>query len=272
MVWRFLVWLILLVLIVAGWGVDEMLRDPVVRRAELHVADWPAGAPPLTVALIGDVHVQGPDMPPARVERLVAQVNVQHPDIILLAGDYVGDRMFSRLYSDAEIARSLAGLRARLGVYAVLGNHDHWRDGPPMAKALSDVGIRMIDNDAVRVGPLTLIGGGDTHSGKADIPRFSKAAAALPGPALLVSHSPDIIPKLPPGRFPLILAAHTHCGQAVLPLIGPLASSSRYGERYRCGLIREGARTIIVTGGWGASVVPMRFGAPPDWWLITLGN
>jgi predicted MPP superfamily phosphohydrolase len=85
-----------------------------------------------------------------------------------------------------------------------------------------------------------------------------------------MSHSPDVAPLLPPD-MPLLLAGHTHCGQIVLPFYGPLASVTRYGERYRAGVRREHARTVVVTCGLGTSGLPFRFGAPPDLWLITLG-
>ena len=254
-----------------GWGYANIVADPVVRRTAVAMADWPAGASPIRVALIGDIHVQGPDMPPARLARLVAQVNAARPDLVLLAGDFVGDRQLAtRTYSDAETVAPLAGLRARLGVFAVLGNHDHWRDGKGIARALKAAGIALLDNRALRAGPVTLAGIGDAHTGNADIRAVDMAAAALPGPLLAFTHSPDVVPALP-ARFATVLAGHTHCGQIVLPLVGAVASASAYGERYRCGVIREGGRTVVVTSGWGASVLPLRFGARPDWWLVVLG-
>lgn len=258
-------------LALAGWCYLNTLADPVVRRATVGVAGWPAGTPPLRVALISDVHVQGPDMPPERVARIVAQVNAQRPDIVLLAGDFVGDRTLgTRDYSDADIAAPLGRLSARLGVYAVLGNHDYGYRGPRMQAALERVGIRVLQNRALRVGGLTLAGIGDEQSGHAAVPAVVRAAARLPGPLLAFTHSPDVIPDLPP-QFGTVLAGHTHCGQIVLPWYGQLASASRYGDRYRCGVIRENGRTIVVGAGLGTSVLPFRLGAPPDWWLVTLG-
>jgi len=261
-----------LVLALAGWCYLNILADPIVRRATIAMPGWPAGARPLRVALVSDVHVQGPDMPPERVERLVAQVNAQRPDIILLAGDFVGDRLLAtRDYSDAEIAAPLGHLSAPLGVYAVLGNHDYtYRGLPRMRGALERVGIRMLDNRVQRVGPLTLAGIGDAHSHHAVVPVVVQEAARSPGPILAFTHSPDVIPWLPP-QFGVVLAGHTHCGQIVLPWYGQLESSSRFGDRYRCGVIHENGRAIVVGAGWGASVVPFRLGAPPDWWLVTVG-
>src|SRR4030095_15230008 len=68
----------------------------------------------------------------------------------------------------------------------------------------------------------------------------------------------------------LMLAGHTHCGQIVLPVIGAIATACRYRTRYLCGLIQEGGKTLIVTSGIGTSQFPLRIGAPPDMWLITI--
>ena len=77
---------------------------------------------------------------------------------------------------------------------------------------------------------------------------------------------------------PLVLAGHTHCGQVVFPLIGPLLSRSPrehwrrlYNPRYRCGLVRDPGRVVIVTAGVGSGTTPIRLGAPPDWWLVAIG-
>ncbi|MEG3181438.1 metallophosphoesterase [Sphingomonas sp. LT1P40] len=252
-------------------GYRNAVTDPVVRHGNVGFQNWPKGTPPIGVALLSDIHVQGPDLPPERMARIVEQVNRERPDLVLIAGDFSGDRTLrTRLYAETEIAVSLKGLKAPLGVYAVLGNHDHWRDGPAMRRAVSAAGIPVLVNQAIRAGPLTIAGADDIHTGNADIEALTRAAAALPGPTVVLSHSPDIAPALPP-RFGLVLAGHTHCGQIVLPLIGRLATASRYGERYACGMIREPGRTTIVSAGIGNSVLPFRFGAPPDFWMIRMG-
>jgi len=129
--------------------------------------------------------------------------------------------------------------------------------------------VRVLDDTAIAVGPLALGGIGDDLDKTIDVDRTLSAIRAVPGARVLLTHSPDVAPLLP-ADMPLLLAGHTHCGQIVLPLYGPLASVTHYGERYRAGVRREDARTVIVTCGLGTSGVPFRFGAPPDLWLITL--
>lgn len=267
---RFLLILAALLLMLLGWCYWSATVDPAVREARVELPGFPAGQAPVRVALLSDVHVQGPDMPPERVARIVAQVNAQRPDLILIAGDVAGDRALSRQYSTPESVAPLAGLRARLGTIAVLGNHDYWRNGPEMRAALTRAGIRVLVNQAVQAGPLVIGGLDDQRTNHNRDTRTYAAMRALPGARVLLSHSPDPYATLP-GDIGLMLAGHTHCGQIRLPLIGALTNDSAYGDRYACGFVEERGRKLIVTAGLGASILPFRLMAPPDFWIVTIG-
>ncbi|HEV7289139.1 metallophosphoesterase [Sphingomonas sp.] len=259
-----------LALAFAGYGYWGALRDPIVRRATIEMADWPKGKAPLRVVLLSDLHVAGPDMPPARLARIVARVNKLKPHLVLIAGDLVSDkRVSTHRYTEDEAVAPLRGLRAPFGVVAVLGNHDHWRDTAGMRRALEANRVTVLSNSVIRRAGLILAGADDDFTGRADPAALARAVEALAGPVVALSHSPDIVPALP-SRFGLILAGHTHCGQIKLPLIGRPATMSRHGDRFACGLIREGDRTIVVSAGLGTSLLPVRIGAPPDLWLLEL--
>src|SRR5690242_11531440 len=113
---------VLLVLIV---GYRNAAAAPVVRSLTIRTPDYPEGLAPVRVALVSDMHVHGPDMPPARLGAIVAQINALQPDLDILAGDFVGGSWVGAHYSPAQAIAPLRGLKARLGVYAVLGNHDY---------------------------------------------------------------------------------------------------------------------------------------------------
>lgn len=261
---------LLLGLAVAGFGYWGALRDPIVREATVEMSGWPKGQAPLRVALLSDLHVAGPDMPPERLARIVTQVNALKPDLVLIAGDLVSDkRVSTHRYTEVEAVAPLGGLRARHGAVAVLGNHDHWRSTAGIRRALEANHVTVLSNSVTRRAGVILAGADDDFTGRADPAALARAVEPLAGPVVTLSHSPDIVPALPP-RFGLILAGHTHCGQIALPLIGRPATMSRYGDRFACGLIREGERTIVVGAGLGTSVLPVRIGAPPDLWLLTL--
>ena len=263
--------LLLAGLLLLGWGYRQARADPVVRRAQVAMPGWPADAAPIRAVLISDIHVAGPDIPPARLRHIVARINALAPDVVLIAGDLVSDkRTATRHYPTAEAIAPLAGLRPRLATIAVLGNHDHWRDAGAVAAALEKAGIRLLDNDAVAVGPLAVGGLDDDYTGQDDLPATLAAMAALPGVPVLLSHSPDPFPQVP-RSVPLTVAGHTHCGQIALPLIGPVSTMSEHGDRYACGLVREDGKILVVGAGLGTSLLPLRIGAPPDLWLLELG-
>lgn len=254
------------------FGYSVATSTPVVRRATLSLERWPEEAPPLKVVLISDIHVAGPDMPPERLGRIVAQINALRPDLVLIAGDLISEkRLSTRLYSMAEAIRPLGGLRPRLGSFAVLGNHDHWFDAPGARVALRAANVRLLNNEAVQAGPIALGGVDDDFTKRSDVPETLRQLAALNGPRILLSHSPDPFPDLPPS-IGLMLAGHTHCGQVAPPFVGPIKTMSRHGTRYACGLIREGSKALVVTAGLGTSGIPLRLGAVPDMWLLELGR
>jgi predicted MPP superfamily phosphohydrolase len=265
-----------LVLVLAGAGIVAFayvtaLSEPVVRSARVTAPGWPSGTPPIRLLLISDVHVAGPDMPPARLRRIVDRINRLDPDIVLIAGDLVSDkRLATHHYSLDEAVAPLAGLRPRLATVAVLGNHDHWRNASAARRALARAGIRLLQNQAVQVGPVAVGGLDDDYTGRADLPATAAALSKLSGPKLILSHSPDPFPDVGQDVF-LMLAGHTHCGQIAPPLIGPVSTMSRHGRRYACGTVREGGRTLIVSSGLGTSVMPLRLGAVPDMWLVEVG-
>jgi predicted MPP superfamily phosphohydrolase len=268
---RFLLILAALAILLIGWSYWSAISDPVVREARVELPGFPAGQAPVRVAFLADFHVQGPDMPPERVARIVAQVNAERPDLVLIGGDLIGDRPLStKRYSTAETMAPLAALRAPLGTIAVLGNHEYTRNGREARDALTRVGVRVLANQATQAGPLAIGGLDDQRTGHNRDAQTYSAMRALPGARVLLSHSPDPFATLP-ADIGLMLAGHTHCGQIRLPLFGALTNDSAYGDRYACGFIEQNGRKLIVTAGLGASILPLRLMAPPDFWIVTIG-
>ncbi|WP_294323000.1 metallophosphoesterase [uncultured Sphingomonas sp.] len=248
-------------------GYRNALADPIVRSLHL-----PAPIAPTSIVLMTDSHVAGPDMPPERLARIVAQVNALKPDLVLLAGDYVSDKAASTGQYDARAAIApFAALRPRLGTIAVLGNHDHERGAAEMRRALQATGIVTLANNAVRAGPLAIGGLDDATTDHADLPATLAALRRIGGVPVLLSHNPDPFKKLS-GKVGLMLAGHTHCGQVRLPILSALTYGSNYGARYGCGVVRERGRVLVVGAGLGTSELPIRFGTPPDLWRITIGG
>ncbi|HSD80373.1 MAG TPA: metallophosphoesterase [Solirubrobacteraceae bacterium] len=254
----------------AGWVEPRRL---VVRRSELAPAGWPAGLDGLRVALLSDLHSGAPHVKRDRVGKVVDRLRAEAPDLALLLGDFVDPAVaLASAVHPEEIAPPLATAGARLGTFAVLGNHDWHHGGERMRDALLAAGIPVLENDALPVAgapePLWVAGVADERERLADV-----AAALLPVPAgaavLLLSHDPDVFPRVPP-RVALTVSGHTHGGQVNIPLLRRAVIPSRYGERYSDGHVVEGGRHLYVTAGVGTSGLPLRFLRPPEIVVLTL--
>lgn len=267
---RVLACLVAAAVLLAGYSVWLASSAPVVRTLRVHLPGWPEGAPPMRLVLMSDLHVSRPGDSPARLQETVAEVNGLHPDLVLLAGDFIAtDMLGARSYTASASIAPLGDLRPRLGSYAVLGNHDY-RVKTWVRSALADNDIHVLDNRAARVGPLAIVGVSDAFSHHADVPRAVASWRARGGVPIVLTHSPDSIPNLPEAIH-LALAGHTHCGQVSVPFFGPPITQSRFGKRYACGVVREGARVSVITAGLGTSSAPIRFAAPPDLWVLEVG-
>jgi predicted MPP superfamily phosphohydrolase len=166
----------------------------------------------------------------------------------------------------------LKDLRAPLGVYSVLGNHDWWWDGQRVRSGLEANGIKVLDDEVVEV---KVRGISVWLAGLADLwtrpQHIDETIAKIPQgqPVIALTHNPDIFPRLPQ-RVPLMLAGHTHGGQIRFPIIGTVVEPSNFGQRYVRGHVFENNHHLFVTTGIGTSIVPIRFGVPPEIVLLTL--
>ncbi len=255
-------------------GIDAFFIEParlVVHREELDLPNWPSELAGLRVVLLSDLHVGSPHWHLDHLRELVARANAEHPDLIVLAGDYTNNGMGEQVPIEPS-AIELGKLSAPLGVVAALGNHDWWNGGPRTRAALEAHGLRVLDDEALRVDArgtsFCVLGLRDEYERQRS-PR-AELDLALPGlPLLVVVHEPDIFADLD-ARPSLVMAGHTHGGQVNLPLLGRRMVPSRYGERYAAGHIVENGRHLFVTTGVGTSILPVRFRVPPEIAVLTL--
>jgi uncharacterized protein len=236
---------------------------------------WTSGQR-LTITVIADLHAGGPNMGVEKIRSIVDTANVLRSDIVVLLGDYFATHRFvDPVVPHPVWAGELKRLRAPLGVWAILGNHDWWHGVHAVRKALADVEIPVLENQVVPLGEegnrFWLAGLGDQIAQRISNNHF-RGVDDLPGtlaqvrtddPIILLAHEPDIFPRVP-DNVALTLAGHTHGGQIRVPFIWPAYVPSAYGARYAYGHIVEDHRHMVVSGGLGTSIVPLRLGVPPE--------
>ena len=267
-----------------GFFIEPALRLR-VRRWRLSPAGWPRDRP-LRIAILTDLHLGEPYVGLRRLRRIVRRTNALGADVIVLLGDYAaGHRLISAPVRIADAAPVLAELTAPLGVHAILGNHDWWDDlsaqarggGPNLyAEALEAVGIPVLSNSAIRLDDFWLAGledqlalslGGGRFRGLDDLDG-TLSQVTDNAPVILLAHEPDIFPRVP-ARVALTLSGHTHGGQVRLFGWSPIVPS-RFGNRYAYGHVREEGRDLVVSGGIGCSILPVRFGVVPEITVVEL--
>jgi hypothetical protein len=239
-----------------------------VERVAFDLPNLPAAFDGLTVAFLTDLHY-GPRTTLDAIAAIVRTTLALQPDLILLGGDYVSrDRKYVRPCFDV-----LAALAAPLGVYGVLGNHDHWHGVEETKAGMKRVGIVELTDRGVwlsrRGDRLRLAGVDDLWCGKPDV-TAAVGDATSSDAVLLLSHNPDLAETLTDRRVGLVLSGHTHGGQVIVPGMTNPFIPSRYGDKYNAGFVEAPAATVYVSRGLGLSGLPVRYNCPPELTLLTL--
>jgi len=265
-----LAWLVAIAtFIFLAWGFVWEPGRLIQRDYTIALPHWPAQCDGLRADVVADIHTGSPRNGVDKLDRVVAQLSNSDSDVVILAGDYVILKVFLGKYVTPEVvAAHLKPLLAHKRVYAVLGNHDWWKNGTRVRRALESIGVIVLENQATEISlgrcRLWLVGVGDLWEGHPDIPR-AFSAVNDDAPAIAITHNPDIFPQMP-ARASLVIAGHTHGGQVNLL---PGQPSMRFGH-YIAGPIFDHGRQLFVTPGIGTSILPFRFRVPPEISRLTL--
>lgn len=260
--------------VVAG-GTVYFRRDAYnleVTENKLTLKGCPASLAGKTAVLISDVH-RGPYVSMEYLEKVSQAINALKPDIIVIAGDSV---YLKPIFFD-DACRFIASLKAKIGIFGTLGNHDHWEGASIARKKFPQAGMRLLDNDRVFInaqGQVTdniptegicLGGVGDLWEDKVD---FEAACALAPPdmPRIVISHNPEAAELSTAGkcRIDVMLAGHMHGGQVALPFVGAILVPANYGNKYVSGWAQGPHFPVYVTNGIGMTVLPVRYGPRPE--------
>ncbi|HAH08199.1 MAG TPA: hypothetical protein DCM05_17015 [Elusimicrobia bacterium] len=241
-----------LTLLSSAYAYWNASRPPLVHRLEVVLPNLPRELDGFKIAQISDLHL-GTTVPPRRLPALVEQVNALAPDLLVLTGDLVDPSSVD----EGAIERAGAGFRARLGVLAVLGNHEFYHGLSKSLECFKGCGARLLRGEIVELpGGLQVAGVDDLMAAR--IPRAEVDALLSrldpSKPSLFLSHQPLMFDLAAEKKVGLMLSGHTHRGQ-----IFPFGFFVRLQYRYLYGLYRRGASALYVSQGTGQWGPPMRW-------------
>jgi len=242
-----------------AWRLGEQRRVDTL-RVEIAVPRWPAGQRGLRVVFGSDFHA-GPTTDLRALAHICRTMDALQPDVLLLGGDFV---LFHHRYVDA-LCRMFADIRAPLGKFAVLGNHDLWADDQHIERALRDAGVTVLTNTSMTLhepfSRVSIVGLDDAWVGRTD------AAAAFRNATetrVVLMHAPSGLLHLADRTFDVALCGHTHGGQIALPGGIPLVTPGPLTRKYNSGVFKLQSGTLVASRGAGYAELPIRLFAPPD--------
>ena len=233
-----------------------------LRTLDVVVPGLPAELDGLRVVHLSDFHLGFPSRGERAVHRAVRWAAAREPDLVAITGDQL-----SRPSAEARLRMLLGRLP---GSFAVLGNHDYAISRDPFStpSAVTDLGSTTVLADEARTvelrGRRVQVVGVDPRSyrdGRARPERLADPGADL---RILLCHFPNVIDKLPPGAFDLVLAGHLHAGQICIPFPGGKLRLAHVRWTYAEGLYERPGGILHVSPGLGTTFVPFRFFARPE--------
>ncbi len=225
---------------------------------------------PFRIVLLSDFHAGR--MHREDLAKAVALANAEHPDVVLLAGDYISG--YEMIAERAFALEGLRGLVARLGVLAVMGNHDSepYGDDIPrrdaVALVLRGFGYQVLANESVELGPVVVVGLEDVQAGRTDA---VAARRNVPAGRTVITLAHDWH-ALPPEKLDLGLVGHTHGGQICIPFTQVCAGPRRDRPFVRGLYVWPRGGSIFVTNGLGLAKAPVRFGCRPEVAVLERGR
>jgi predicted MPP superfamily phosphohydrolase len=252
----------------------QLRRNLTVSETPIALSGLGIGLTGMKALFVSDIHV-GPFLSPEALESTFEKLLSLRPDVVFVGGDIAT----SDLREFAPYAEAFRNLRAPMGVFAVLGNHDHYTRRPRRVRqALEETGARVLHNDSVvleRGGDRLIVAGiDDLQAGEPDLDAALARAAGWedPGarpPVVLLSHNPDVFFDAARCGVDLVLSGHTHGGQVRVPGLPVLVRQSRY--RLDEGRYAVNGSELVVTRGLGADGLPIRVACPPEAILLRFG-
>lgn len=236
----------------------------IVKEHDLELAE--GGENTIRVVQFSDVHL-GPNYSLEQLEKLVDRINELEPDIVAFTGDLMD--VPSEFQDRSKISEILGKLSSRYGNFAVWGNHDYGGGGVRFyEEIMRESGFKLLtnENSKIELGNgkvLNVIGLDEAMLGNPDVQK-AYSGTDNQGTNLLILHQPDLVEGVGADNIDLALAGHSHGGQVVVPLIGPIITPP-LAKKYTRGLYQLGTHKFLyVNSGIGTTRIPIRFLNPSE--------
>lgn len=254
-------------------------------KVEVKIPDLPAELKGFKIAQLTDLH-SSMVVTENLINSAAEAAMKESPDMIALTGDFISGstKFLSGSVGEfneghlAKCVRALKPLKAPHGVYAVLGNHDFWSGEEAVGKITAAfegaLGVKWLRNTNVTItkGKARLdILGVDDHWENSYSLRKAYEGTGDGRCKILLSHNPDATEDIwHDMKIDLVLSGHTHGGQIVAPIVGMPFLPSRFGQKYRAGLVKGEKVQTYISRGVGHLLAPIRINCPPEVTIITL--
>lgn len=252
-----------------AWSLWEAQWVELVEREAL-LPELPPELEGFRILHLSDFHLGTLSLNARALARATEWASERTVDLVAITGDLV-----SRRRGGAALGVALGRLRARHGVFAVLGNHDVAATRDPFSRpadlsTLDRPGTRLLEHESVELRVrerLVQIVGSDPRHRHLGLGGLSDPDADL---RILLLHFPDDADRVPRGAYHLVLAGHLHGGQICLPLPGGRLRLSHLRAAHWEGLFEQAGGVLHVSRGIGTTFVPFRLLSRPEATILTL--
>lgn len=237
------------------WG-SRNAWSTIVRRHELRIDKSIGTSVPLTVAVASDLHL-GNIVGNRHLRKMVKEINAMQPDLILLAGDVLDDSIEPFMRND--MSRQLRDLKARHGVFAVLGNHEYYGGSiPEYVRVMDSIGIKVLQDEVVEAAGVYIVGRKDKTAESMEPEGRLSVASLLGGldlskPVIMMDHQPTGFDTAAKAGVDVLLSGHTHRGQ-----IAPNHWITRRLFELDWGYLLKEKLHVVVSSGYGTWGPPIR--------------
>jgi len=260
-------------LVVGVFGIWGFVIEPGMLFTRHETMNWPG--PDAKIIFFSDLHAGAPHVKTDYIAKLVERINAENPDLVLIGGDLAITHLPMGVPMPvSEVAAQIGKIKAKYGVFAVLGNHDHWNAPVEIREELEKNGIQVMDNRSKMMDlagfKFWLVGVADDFTRQADL-KIAFKDVNTQDPQMLFMHDPGILMDIQQ-NYMLALAGHLHGGQIALPFFGALVKTGRGLKEWASGWTQLKHGPLFVTRGIGTSILPVRINAPPEFVVLTLSH